>query len=69
MLPQPERCPTDSCPPDLGVWMLNTLPIEALFFLHSLRTTVREAAPSILPPSLVDAWVQAAERGEIWVVA
>ena len=49
--------------------MLNTLPIEALFFLHSLRTTMRETAPSILPTFLVDAWVQAVERGEIWVVA
>lgn len=46
--------------------MLNTLPIEALFFLHSLKT-LRGA--TLLPASLVDAWVQAAGRGEIWVVA
>jgi hypothetical protein len=49
--------------------MLNTLPIEALFFLHSLRTSVRKAPLSLLPASLMDAWAQAVERGEIWVVA
>jgi hypothetical protein len=49
--------------------MFNALPIEALFFLHSLRRGAAPAAPSILPASLLDAWAQAVERGEIWVVA
>lgn len=49
--------------------MFTPLPIEALFFLHSLRAGVREATPSLLPPFLVDAWMKAVERGEIWVVA